>query len=116
MRHRTQGRKFGRVEGPRKAMLRALATSLMLDEKITTTSARAKEIRPLVEHLLSRARENTLTARRELSEYLYTERAVLKVLNNLAPRYKARTGGYTRITKMLTRKGDGAEMSRIELL
>lgn len=116
MRHRVYGRKFGRVAGPRQALLRALVTSLVMDEKITTTAARAKELRPLAERIISRGRENTLRTRRVLSEYLYTESAVLKVMNNLAPRYKARLGGYTRITKIAPRYSDGALMARVELI
>jgi len=116
MRHNRVGRKFGRLAGPRKAFLRALVTSLIVDEKMTTTVARAKEVRPLVERLVTRGRENTLVARRYLGRHLLTEIAVLKVLNDYGPRYKDHKGGYTRITKMVSRKGDGADMARIEFV
>ncbi|MEI7741096.1 MAG: 50S ribosomal protein L17 [bacterium] len=116
MRHLRKGRKFGRVAASRKAFLRGLATSLVVDEKMTTTVARAKEIRPIVERLVTRGRDNTLVTRRYLSRYLLTEAAVLKVLNDLGARYKDRNGGYTRIIKMSTRKGDGAELARIEFI
>jgi len=116
MRHNVKGRKFGRVAGPRKAFLRNLVSSLVLHEKMTTTVARAKEVRPIVEKLVTKGRTNTLATRRYLSQYLMTEAAVLKVLNDLGVRYKARAGGYTRITKLANRKGDNAEMAKIEFV
>ena len=116
MRHAKKGRKFGRVAGPRRALLRNLATSLVLAEKITTTQARAKEIRPLVERLVTKGRQNTILMRRELQKFVLTEAALLKILNDLSPRYKTRPGGYTRITKLSARKGDGAELARIEFV
>lgn len=97
-------------------MFRNLATSLVVSEKLTTTEAKAKSLRPIVERLVTRGRESTLTNRRFLMSYLMTEKATLKVLNDLGVRYKTRKGGYTRITKLMPRKGDGAKMARIEFV
>ncbi|MFH0928628.1 MAG: 50S ribosomal protein L17 [bacterium] len=116
MRHRDTRKKFGRVAGPRAAMIRSLATSLILTEKITTTEAKAKAVRPLVERLVTRGKENILVTRRYIMSHLQSEKAVLKVLNELGVRYKARKGGYLRVTKLLPRKGDGAKLARVEFV
>lgn len=116
MRHRKKGRSLGRKRGPRKALLRSLATNFVLYEKMSTTQAKAKEIRPVVEKLITISKEDNLANRRRLLEFLYTENAVRKMMDEIGPRYKDRDGGYTRIVKIGTRKGDGAPMARIELI
>lgn len=116
MRHRKKGRTLGRTTDPRNALLRGLATNFLLYEKINTTEAKAKEIKPIVEKLITIGKENTLVSRRKLIQYLYTENAVNKVLEDICPRYKERSGGYTRIIKIGTRKGDGAPIVTLELV
>lgn len=116
MRHRKKGKVLDRKAGPRKALLRGLAVSLILYEKIKTTKAKAKTLRPIAERLITRGKNNTLAARRYLLKYLYQEAAVKKVLEELGPRYKDRKGGYTRILNIGQRQGDGAEVVQIELV
>lgn len=116
MRHNKKGRSLGRKTGPRKALLRSLATSFVLYEKIKTTESKAKEIKPIVEKLITIGKENTLHNRRKLLQYLYTENAVKKVIEDIGPRYKERPGGYTRIVKIGPRKGDGAQIVQLELI
>lgn len=116
MRHKNQVKTLGRKASPRKALLRALSTSFMEHGRIKTTLTKAKVIRPVVEKLITAGRKNDLAARRYLLKYLQTEEAVNKVLNDIAPKYMEREGGYTRITKIGPRQGDGAEEAIIELV
>lgn len=116
MRHRNKGKILDRKKAPRKALLRNLATSVILYEKIKTTTTKAKAVKPLVEKMVTIAKKNDLTARRRLLEVLYNKKAVAKALEVLGPRYQTRKGGYTRITKIGIRKGDGAEVSQIEFV
>lgn len=116
MKHNVKGKKFGRESGPRKALLRGLATSLVLYEHMNTTLAKAKAIRPIVEKLITTGRTKTLASRRALARTLTVESAVNKVLEELGPRYATRPGGYTRIIKLGTRQGDGAEIAQIQLI
>ena|SRR3989338_1769456 len=116
MRHRKTGTILGREKAPREAMLRNLAASLVLYEKIKTTSAKAKAIRPIVERLITDGKISNLTVRRKLLSFFYTEQPVKKVLEVLSPRYQERAGGYTRITKIGPRQNDGAEMVQIEFV
>ena len=116
MRHRKKGRTLGRKRNPRKALLRGLATNFLLYEKIKTTESKAKEIKPIVEKLITIGKENTLQNRRRLLQFLYTDNATRKVLEDISPRYKERSGGYTRIVKLGNRKGDGAPMVILELV
>lgn len=116
MRHRKKGKILDRKIGPRKALLRNLAVSLILYEKIKTTKAKAKTLRPIVERLITKGKTNTLSARRNLLKYLYKETAVKKILEDLGPRYKDRKGGYARILNLGRRQGDGAEIVQIELV
>lgn len=116
MRHNNRGRKLGRMRDSRNALLRGLATNFVLYEKIETTIAKAKEIRPLVEKIITMGKDNSLHNRRQVMKLIYTENATKKVLEDLGPRYKERNGGYTRIIKLGPRKGDGAEMALIELV
>ncbi len=116
MRHRNKGTILDRKKAPREALLRNLATSVILYEKIETTKAKAKAVRPLVEKLITIAKTNDLTARRKLLEVVYDKNAVNKALEVLGPRYKERAGGYTRITSLGRRQGDGAETAHIEFV
>ena len=116
MRHRRTGATLDRKAGPRRALLRNLATSVLLYEHINTTLAKAKAVRPMVEKIITRGRVKSLANRRELMKVLMTQTAVEKVLEELGPRYATRPGGYTRIIKLGTRKGDGAEMAQIQLV
>ncbi len=101
MKHNKKGRTLGREKGQRTALLRSLARSLVMHEKITTTVARAKELRPFVEKLVTEAKNNNLHSRRLLSSRLaFAPDAVAKLHELLAPRYAKRLGGYTRITKL----------------
>lgn len=116
MRHRSKKITLDRKAAPRRALLKNLATQLILYEKIATTEAKAKALRPYVERLITKGKKNTLASRRELLRVLPLENAVKKVLEELSPRYKSRPGGYTRITKMNPRAGDAARMARIEFV
>ncbi len=116
MRHRRVGKTLDRKAGPRRALLRNLATSLVLYEHVNTTLAKAKAVRPLVERLITKGKTKSLVTRRALAETLTTENAVLKVMEELGPRYAARKGGYTRIIKLGNRKGDGADVAQIQLV
>lgn len=116
MRHNVKKKIFGRERAPREALLRGLATSLVLYENMNTTLAKAKAIRPIVEKLITTGRTKTLASRRKLSKVLNVESAVNKVLEELGPRYATRPGGYTRIIKLGQRKGDGAEIAQIQLI
>jgi large subunit ribosomal protein L17 len=116
MRHQKKGKILSRKTGPRKALVRALATSLVLYEKIQTTETKAKLIRPYVEKIITMGKGGSLHARREIAKKLYTEPAVKKVLEVLSPRYKERRGGYLRITKIGIRRGDAAKVAKIEFV
>ncbi len=116
MRHRKKVKIIDRKKDPRKALLRSLATNLILYEKIKTTKTKAKAVKPIVEKLITKGKDNSLQTRRELIKYLYLENAVKKILEELSPRYKERKGGYTRIVKLGPRQGDGAEMAQIEFV
>jgi len=116
MRHRNKNKILDRKKGPRELMLRNLAASILLYEKVKTTKAKAQAVRPLVERLITTAKGGTLTSRRGLIKVLMQKKAVLKAMEVLGERYKTRRGGYTRTTKLGARAGDGAEMVQIELV
>lgn len=115
MKHIKKGRKFGRQRDQREALLKGLAANLILKEKITTTEAKAKEVRPFAEKLITKSRINNLANVRYLARYLPV-RALKKIIAEIGPRYQARPGGYTRITKIGLRKTDSAKMAIIELV
>lgn len=115
MKHLKKNRKFGRVADYRKAFLLNLGNSLILKERIKTTEARAKEIRPLIEKMISVAKKETLASRRFLLKSLAIK-PVNKLFKDLAPRFKERRGGYLRILKITDRKNDGAKMTIIEFV
>lgn len=116
MRHRKAGRKFGRNKDQRKALFRGLAASLILNERISTTEAKAKNIRPQVEKLVSMAREDTEHHRRLVRARIGSDAATRKLFEVIAPRFEDQSGGYTRIYKIGPRKGDAAPMALIEFV
>jgi len=116
MRHRNKVKTLDRKKAPREALIRHLATSVILYEKIQTTAAKAKVLRPFVEKLITSGKKPTLANRRELMKSFYTEHPVNKILEVLSPRYMTRSGGYTRIVKIGHRQGDGADIVQIELV
>jgi large subunit ribosomal protein L17 len=116
MPHQIGNKRLSRTDGHRKALLRNLATSFFLHEKIETTSTKAKEISKIAERLITQARRGDLHSRRLVAQYLLDPRVVKKLVEQIAPAYKERTGGYTRITKTRVRPGDAAELSIIELI
>ncbi|MBI4119590.1 MAG: 50S ribosomal protein L17 [Parcubacteria group bacterium] len=116
MRHRKQGRKFGRQKGQRRAFLKGLAHNLIMKERIATTEARAKEIRPRVEKLVTLAKKQNLASFRLLLARL-PEKSAQKLYYDIAPRYRERKGGYLRLIKgAKRRKRDAAQMSVIEFV
>ena len=116
MRHRKKGRKLQRTASHRRAMLRNLATSLFRHERIETTTAKAKELRPYVERLITLARRGDLHARRLVARKIQDREVLGKLFDEISSRYAERPGGYTRILKLGNRKGDAAEISLIELV
>lgn len=114
MRHQKTGRKFGRVRKVRRAFITGLVRSLVIKEKIRTTEARAKEIRPVVEKLVTRAKSDSVANRRQIARVLDPS-STKKIFTEIAPRYSSRKGGYIRITK-LDRRGDNAPMAVIEFI
>ena len=116
MRHQVAGRKLGRSSAHRKALFRNLVTDLLNYEKITSTEAKAKEIRGLAEKMITLGKQGGLNSRRQALSFILDENIAAKVFNELAPRYAERPGGYTRIIKLGPRLGDGAPMVRIELV
>ena len=115
MRKRKKGRKFSRDRGQRKALLKALVSALILNGKIKTTEARAKEIRSFAEKIITKSKKNNLSSRRLIARFFHPK-AIKKLFDEIAPNYKSRSGGYTRIIKLGQRKSDGAKMAIIELV
>jgi len=116
MRHRDKGRQLSRTARHKKALLANLATSLFRHDRIVTTEAKAKELRPYAERLITLARRGDLHARRLVERRLKDRDVTHRLFKDLGPRFAARAGGYTRITKLGHRAGDGADVARIELL
>ena len=116
MRHGCAGRQVGRNSGHRKALLRMLVTALLKNEKIETTTAKAKEIRPLAEQMITLGKRGDLHARRQAISFIQDEAVVGSLFTQIAPRFTSRTGGYTRIVPTRTRLGDAAPMAVIELV
>ena len=110
MRHKKTTKILDRKIGPRKALIKNLAGQLVIFEKIRTTKAKAKVLRPYVEKLITKSAENTLTTKRYLKTKINLNNAIKKLLEVYGPQYKDRKGGYLKIIKADTRKGDGAEM------
>jgi len=116
MRHGKKIAKLGRNSSHRKAMLANMVTSLFENEVIRTTDVRAKELRRTAEHMITFAKKSDLHARRQVLRSIANKKVVAKLFDELAERYKGRSGGYTRIIKVGPRRGDGALMSIIELV
>jgi len=116
MRHRKVGRSLKRTAEQKLALMRSLATALIERGAIETTEARAKELRPFVEKLITKARSGTLHDRRHAIRHVHKRETADKLFQELGPKFARRPGGYTRILKTGHRKGDGAEMARIELV
>jgi large subunit ribosomal protein L17 len=116
MRHRVAQRKLGRPTGHRLALIRNLMTDLIRHERLQTTEPKAAELRREVEKLIGTARANDLHARRLVAAKLYDEQVVRKLFADLVPRYADRPGGFTRMVKLMPRRGDGAPMAQIELV
>lgn len=116
MRHQKARRKLGRTSSHREALLRNLVTSLLMHERIITTEAKAKELRRIAEKMISLAKREDLHARRQAAQVIMDESVVKKLFDSLGARFSQRQGGYTRITKLSYRAGDGAPLAAIELL
>ena len=116
MRHNVAGRRLGLSSAHRRALYRNLVTDLLKYEKITTTEPKAKEVRGLAERMITLGKDGKLNARRQALAFILDERVADKVFTTLAPRYADRPGGYTRITKIGPRLGDGAPMVQLELV
>ena len=116
MRHNNTGRRLGRKTSHREAMFRNMVTSLLNHEKITTTDAKAKEIRSVAEKMITLGKRGDLHAMRLAASYIREKSVVTKLFTSIAPRYKDRSGGYTRIIKLGIRQGDTAPISLIELV
>ena len=116
MRHRKSGRKLNRTASHRRAMFRNMATALLKHEQINTTLPKAKELRPIVEKLITLGGNDNLANRRKAYAYLVNDLIVRKLFDTLGPRYTERPGGYTRIVKAGFRHGDMAPMAVIELV
>lgn len=116
MRHNKSGRRLGRKTSHREAMFRNMVTSLLSHEKITTTDAKAKEIRSVAEKMITLGKRGDLHSVRLAASFIREKSVVSKLFTTIAPRYKERSGGYTRIIKLGTRHGDAAPLSMIELV
>jgi large subunit ribosomal protein L17 len=116
MRHRAKGRQLSRTSEHKKALLRNMAASLFKHERIVTTQAKAKELRPYAERLITLARRGDLHARRLVERKIQDREILKRLFAEIGPRFAARPGGYTRILKLGHRPGDGADTARIELL
>src|SRR5512138_1231971 len=116
MRHRVAGSKLGRNMAHRRALLRNLVTSLIVEERIETTVPKAKAMRPQVEKMITLGKRGDLAARRLAGSYLMTREAVTKLFDTVAPRFGDRNGGYLRIVRTGWQRGDGADKAFVELL
>ena len=116
MRHRNSGRKLNRSPSHRRAMFRNMATALLKHEQIKTTLPKAKELRPVVERMITLGKRGSLHSRRQALSFLQDEAIVRKLFDGLAERYEDRAGGYTRVLKAGFRYGDSAPMAYIELV
>jgi large subunit ribosomal protein L17 len=111
-----KGARLGGSPSHERKLLANLATDLFMNEKVTTTLPRAKAVRPLAEKLITKARKGDLHSKRTVLRTIRSREAVSKLFDDVAPRYTDRAGGYTRITKLGPRRGDGAEEAMIELV
>jgi len=116
MRHRNAGFKLGRNTSHRRALLRNLVTSVIVEDRVETTVTKAKAVRPLVEKMITLGKKGDLASRRQALSFLMTSQSVTRLFDTVAPRYGDRQGGYLRIVRTGCQKGDGAEKAFIELL
>jgi large subunit ribosomal protein L17 len=116
MRHKKSGYKLKRNISARRALFKGLVTSVIEEERIITTVAKAKAVRPLVEKMITLAKRDTLHTRRQAAAFLETPAALKKLFDKLGTRFGQRTGGYTRVVRLGFRKGDGAEQAMLELV
>jgi large subunit ribosomal protein L17 len=116
MRHRAKGRQLSRTSSHRRALLNNMASSLFEHGRVITTEAKAKELRPFAEKLITLARRGDLHARRLVERKIKSRETLSRLFSEIGPRFAARPGGYTRILKLGHRQGDGADIARIELL
>jgi len=116
MRHRKAGFKLGRKTPYRRALLRNLTTSVLMEDRVETTVTKAKAVRPLVEKMITLGKKGDLHSRRQALAFMMTRESVTRLFDTVAPRYGDRTGGYLRIVRTGFRKGDGGETAFIELL
>lgn len=116
MRHRVSGRKFGLPSDQRRALLKSLTKAVLSHDHINTTEPRAKDVRILVERCITTAKGGDLHARRQVRRVVDDETLVKRIVDDIAPRFKERHGGYTRITRLGPRRGDSAMMVRLELM
>jgi len=116
MRHRNAGFKLGRNTSHRRALLRNLVTSVIVEDRVETTVAKAKAVRPHVEKMITLGKKGDVHSRRQALSFLRTDDAVARLFDTVAPRYGDRNGGYLRIVRTGFQKGDGAEKAFIELL
>jgi large subunit ribosomal protein L17 len=116
MRHQVKKGMLGRNTAHRRALMRNMVTSFLERERVRTTIAKARSLRPVAEKMITLGKRGTLHARRQALAYMTKEEAVKKLFDDIGPRFKERPGGYTRIVKLDRRAGDGAEMAMIELV
>ncbi|MEZ2348875.1 50S ribosomal protein L17 [Terriglobus sp. RCC_193] len=116
MRHRKAGNKLGRNPSHRRALLRNLVTSVLIEDRVETTLAKAKAVRPLIEKMITLGKKGDVHSRRQALAFLMTDASVTRLFATVAPRYGDRQGGYLRIVKAGFRQGDGGEKAIIELL
>ncbi len=116
MRHKVAGFKLKRDVDARKSLLRGLVTSIIEQERVITTVPKAKAVKPLVDQMITLAKQDSLHARRQAASFLHTPASVKKLFDTLGTRFGQRNGGYTRIVRLGPRKGDGAEQAMIELV
>jgi large subunit ribosomal protein L17 len=115
MRHQKTGRQLSRNSSHRRAMFRNMVTSLIEAGRVTTTDAKAKELRRVADRIITLGKQQTITARRRARRFIQTDRAVSRLFDEVAPRFANRAGGYTRIIKVGFRHGDNAPLSIVEL-
>lgn len=116
MRHHNKNRTLGRNTNQRRALLKSLACSLIRDEKIVTTEAKAKELRPLIERMITHGKNDSVATRRFITSKIGSVEMANKLVSDISSKYQDRSGGYTRIIKLPIRKSDASKMAQIEFV